>query len=305
MADPAGADLASATGRWRMGKAVRNLESHDARALTVGLRRLLLVASALVFLAGIPLFLGTEQTDRYFAWTIKPPITAAFLGAAYWASCALELLSARERLWARARLAVPAVLVFTTLMLLATLLHLDRFRFHSPNAIARGVTWAWLAIYVSVPPAGAVLLARQLRAPGVDPPRLASLPKWMRLALACQGVVMLAVGIALLIAPRTSAVLWPWSLTPLTARAVGSWLVGLGVAAALAFRENDFLRVRVAFITYALLATLQFVAVARYPSALDWGLASSWMYLLFLLSIFVVGASGWLGARRHSSASRA
>src|SRR5205823_914957 len=121
---------------------------HGARPLTGGLRRLLLVASVLVFLAGIPLYLGTEQTDLYFAWTIKPPITAAFLGAAYWASCVLELLSARERVWARARLAVPALLVFTTLMLLATLLHLDRFHLNGSNIVARGVAWAWLAIYV-------------------------------------------------------------------------------------------------------------------------------------------------------------
>src|SRR5207244_4892791 len=92
------------------------------RPLAAGLRRLLLVASGLVFLAGVPLFLGTEHTDLYFAWTIAPPLIAAFLGAAYWASCLLELLSAREQTWARARLAVPAVLVFTTLMLVATLL---------------------------------------------------------------------------------------------------------------------------------------------------------------------------------------
>jgi len=60
---------------------------------------MLLVASALVFLAGVPLFVGTEQTDRYFAWTVLPPITAAFLGASYWASCIFELAAARHRIW--------------------------------------------------------------------------------------------------------------------------------------------------------------------------------------------------------------
>ncbi len=269
-----------------------------ARPLTAGLRGLLLVASVLVFLAGVPLFLGTEQTDLYFAWTIKPPITAAFLGAAYWASCILELQSARQRLWAHARLAVPAVLAFTALMLLATLLHIDRFHLNSPNAVARGVTWAWLAIYLGVPPATLVLLVLQLRVPGGDPPRLAPLPAWMRLVFAVHAVVMLAIGVALLLAPRTSAVLWPWMLTPLTARAVGSWLVGLGVAAAAAFRENDFARVRVGFHTYALLAALQFVALGRYPGAVDWSLPRWWIYLLFLVSIFAVGVYGWWNARR-------
>ena len=63
------------------------------RPLTVGLRWLLLVASGLVFLAGVQLFIGTEQTDLYFAWTIMPPLTAASLGAAYWASFVLEFLA--------------------------------------------------------------------------------------------------------------------------------------------------------------------------------------------------------------------
>jgi hypothetical protein len=287
-----------------MTDAMRTVSSDAARPLTVGLRRLLLVASALVFLAGIPLYLGTEQTDLYFAWTVKPPITAAFLGAAYWASCVLELLSARERLWARARLAVPAVLAFTALMLLATLLHLDRFQFDSPNLVARGVTWAWLAIYVGVPPAALVLLFRQLRVPGGEPPRVALLPAWVRLVLAVHGAIMLTLGVVLLLAPGTSAVLWPWMLTPLTARAVGAWLVGLGVAAAAAYWENDFVRVRVGFITYALLAALQFVTLARYPGALDWSLPSSWLYVVFLLSIFIVGAYGWVSATRLDTASR-
>ena len=45
---------------------------------------------------------GTEQTDQFSAWTIASPITAAFIGAAYWgAGVFLTLLSARERAWAR------------------------------------------------------------------------------------------------------------------------------------------------------------------------------------------------------------
>ena len=51
------------------------------RQLTSGMRAMLWAASLLVLLAGVPLFLGSEQTDLYFAWTIMPPLTAAFLGA--------------------------------------------------------------------------------------------------------------------------------------------------------------------------------------------------------------------------------
>jgi hypothetical protein len=44
---------------------------------------MLLAASILVSLAGVQLFILTENTDRYFAWTIDPPLTAAALGGAY------------------------------------------------------------------------------------------------------------------------------------------------------------------------------------------------------------------------------
>jgi hypothetical protein len=85
------------------------------------MRRLLYVDSALVLVIGIPLYLLSDHTDTSFAWTIHPPLTAAVLGAGYWASFALELGSARERLWARTRVAVPAVLLFSTLTLAITL----------------------------------------------------------------------------------------------------------------------------------------------------------------------------------------
>lgn len=64
------------------------------------------------FLIGLPLVLLTTQTAAYFAWTIEPPMTAAFLGANYWSSALLTLLAARETLWARGRVAVSVALAF-------------------------------------------------------------------------------------------------------------------------------------------------------------------------------------------------
>ena len=61
------------------------------------MRRLLYVAAALVFLAGIPLFVFPERTDRYFAWTVDSRMTSVFLGAAYWSAIGLELAAARAR----------------------------------------------------------------------------------------------------------------------------------------------------------------------------------------------------------------
>src|SRR3954470_7030798 len=122
------------------------------RLLLASMRRLLVVAAVLVFLAGVPLFVFPLRTERYFAWTIDVPMTAVFLGAAYWSSRAFEWSASRRRWWCDARIAVPTVFVFTTLTLVATLVHVDKFHFGAEHAgWTRVVTWAWLAIYAVVP----------------------------------------------------------------------------------------------------------------------------------------------------------
>lgn len=258
------------------------------------MRRLLLVASILVFIAGFQLFVLTEQTARFFAWTINPPLTAAFLGAGYWASFLLEYLASRKQLWSEARVAVPAVLLFTTLTLIATLLHLDKFHLDpaSHETLTLGATWAWILVYALVPPLMFAILLVQLRVPGADPPSRQPLPPWIRWGLGVHGALMLLLGLALFLAPTQVAPLWPWTLSALTGRAVGAWLLGLGVAAAQVAWENDWPRAQIAMISYALFGLLQLIALARYPDTVGWGDPRTWLYLLYVLSALLIGGYG-------------
>jgi hypothetical protein len=73
--------------------------------------------------------------------------------------------------------------------------------------------------------------ALEWAAPGTAPEGR-RLPPLVRRALGVQGAVMVVVGVALLAVPVQAGRLWPWSLTALTGRAVGTWLVGLGIIAA-------------------------------------------------------------------------
>src|SRR5690349_8304307 len=158
------------------------------------MRALLVVFGVLTFLAVAALFVRPETTDRYFAWTIQPPVTAAFLGGAYLAGCTLVLMSLRDVPWAHARAGVVTILVFTVLTLVATLAHLDRFHLQVGRSSARAAAWFWLAVYGSVPIVLAVLLALQQRAEGVHPERALPLPRWLAVALAVEGAVMFVVG---------------------------------------------------------------------------------------------------------------
>jgi hypothetical protein len=76
------------------------------------LRRFYWFATLLVSAVGVFLFALGEDTHRLFAWTIKPPLTAAFLGANYWSAIFLAVLSARERVWANARITYVVSVVF-------------------------------------------------------------------------------------------------------------------------------------------------------------------------------------------------
>src|SRR5437667_7407909 len=263
--------------------------SSEIRPVIAPMRWLLYAASSLVFLAGLQLSLLTEQTDTYFAWTIAPPLTAAFLGAAYWAAVPVELIAARETVWAKARVAVPAIWLFTILTLVATLVHFDRFHLSSPIASAQGAAWFWLAIYAGVPVAMLLIGWLQIRTPGGDPPRGPPAATWMRALVLGQGVGMLAFGVGLSAIPDIIAPSWPWPLTTLTARAIGAWLIGIGVAALHANRENDVSRIRPLAGGYTAFALLELVAIARSTGNVNWSAPAAWVHLAFLLSVLPLG----------------
>ena len=261
--------------------------------LVPGMRRLLFIAAVLVLLAGIQLFVFTGRTDHFFAFTITNPLSATFLGAGYWASVAIEALAGRQRLWANARIAAPTVLVFTVLTLAATLTHLGQL--HLGGKFAAGtqlVTVAWITIYVLVPALILVLLAKQARTPGVDPPRSAGLPTWLYAILGVQAIVLLGLGTTLFAAPAQAAPLWPWTLTPMMAQATGAWLISLGVAAGHALLERDARRLRPAAAGSILLAVLLSIALARYPHQFEWRSSSGIVYLVFLVTMLLTGVVG-------------
>jgi hypothetical protein len=271
-------------------------DSTSAQSVSAGIRRLTKAISLLAVVVGPLLFLLADRTDTLFAWTIAPPLTAAFLGGAYTTALVIELLAARERSWTRARVVYPAMLLFTTLTLIATLLHLDKFHLSS-SGIALTTAWMWLIIYLVASPVMLVLLVLQLRSPGIELPRRNPLPLWFRIVLIVQAAVMMGLGAALFLAPTTANSIWPWALTALTAQAVAAWMLGLGLAVAQSAWENDWGRIYIGLVGDVVLGMLQLVAVARYADTINWSAPNGWVYVLFLGAIVAVGLYG-LYARR-------
>jgi membrane protein CcdC involved in cytochrome C biogenesis len=266
-----------------------------ARPLTPELRALFAGFAALALTAGALLFVGSEDTDRWFSWDIKPPLTAAFLGAAYWAAFVLLAWTARRRWWVDARATVIPVLLIAVLLLVATLAHLDKFDLDSLAG------WFWLIAYIVVPPVMAVLLWRQLALSAdealEDWPGPAA-PAWLRALLAFEAIVMLGVGIALYVAPVGAAELWPWPVTPLTARAVGAFVIGFGAAAAWAALHPALRGLAGSAYAYATLGALTLVALARYPDTLDATGLGEAAFVAFAALVLLTGLAGTVLRRR-------
>ncbi|MET1007762.1 MAG: hypothetical protein ABWX96_19590, partial [Propionibacteriaceae bacterium] len=226
--------------------------------------------AVLTLVATNQLFVLAEYTAQGFAWTIQPPLTAAFLGAGYAAGFVLVVLALRTETWAHARVVVVTVLAFTALTLVATLLHLDKFHFSAEGLIPRFAAWFWLAVYVFVPIGLTLAVISQHRNRAADPARQLPMPRWLAVVLSVQGLIMLVVGVVLFVAPSAASSIWPWTLTPLTARMVAAWLVAFGLAMGLAMRERDLLRLEIPAIGYTVFGLLQLVALVRFRDQVSW-----------------------------------
>ena len=262
-------------------------------------RGLLILFGALTALATVALFGGSARTDEAFAWTIEPPLAAAFLGAGYASGCVLVLLTLRAGTWRQARWPLATILVFAVLTLVATLMHLDRFHLPGDTPLATAAAWFWLAVYVVVPVWIAVVMVleerrvRQHRTTTRQRPRQ---PWWFAGSLLVQGPLLGAAGLALFLGVDSVVSAWPWTLTPLVAKVTAAWLLAFAVAALLAVRE-DVAQLGPASTGYFTFGAVELLAVAIHRGDVVWGGAAA-AYLVVAVWVTMTGAAG-LALRRR------
>jgi hypothetical protein len=271
-------------------------ESVGPKPFSKGLRSGV-VGPATRALLGALLFLLATRTATYFAWTIEPPLTAAVLGANYWASTVLAVLASREGYWANGRISVSVAYVFAPLVTAATFLHIHAFHTGS-SGFTVVITWFWIVAYALYPVLLVVLLVRQLRLPGGDPPRVLPLPPWVKAILAAHAVILIPVGMAMFASPDHAAAAWPWNVPVLSARVLAAWAISFGVLALHAIRENDLDRTKVMLWGYPVLGVLHIIALLRFGDVMQWHEPGAWFFVFFVASTFVLGAYGLTAARR-------
>src|SRR5690349_12883763 len=109
------------------------------------LLRVITTIEALVLLgAGGGLFFFYDFMSTQWAWTITP-FNSGFLGAIYLATLVTVVLLLAMPYWNTARLLLPMILTFTLVVLIASLLHFDKFNFSHIAA------WIWFFLYIIIP----------------------------------------------------------------------------------------------------------------------------------------------------------
>ncbi len=175
------------------------------------------------------LYFRPNDTDQLFAWAIKPSMTSMMLGAVYigGAYFFVRVLGAKE--WHHVKLGFLPVAIFASVLGIATFLHWDRFN-HSHIAF-----FTWAVLYFTTP---FLVFAAWLHNRRTDPGTLDTddvllLPA-VRCIMGVVGLTTVVVSGLLFLQPDRMIAVWPWKLTPLTARVVGAMFAlggaGLGIS---------------------------------------------------------------------------
>jgi hypothetical protein len=253
---------------------------------------LLYVLTALTFFAGTQLFVLSDHTDQFFSWTIANPMSAAFIGAGFWGAAVVVFWCARQREWRRGRVVVPTVAVVATMLLVATLQNLEAF--HGLLGLA------WIEVYSVFPPILGAITVMQLIVPGSDPHSGERVPAGLRVTLAAQGLIAVAVGIVLFASsPSLAEDMWAWTLTDLTSKAVGTWLVGTGVTCLVVAVLDDRANVPGWALAQIAFGGGVLFGMVRFNGDIDFDGAAAYLIAAYFASTLVSGCYGALMSWRE------
>lgn len=248
-------------------------------------------------LAFIILYLTPGRSGERFAWEIQPAMTAAFMGAGYLGGAWVFINAIFGRRWHRVAAGFLPVTTFTIFMLLATIVHWERFDLsHIPFLL-------WLGLYVITP----VLVPliwwhNRVTDPGTLEPDDQRVPAVARWALRLLGLGLVVFAVIGFIVPEWVIGLWPWMLTPLTARIMSGWFALLGVGGLVIANESRWSGWQVGLQSIGLWHLLVIIAALIHPSDFpgglgNWYVISVVLVLLGMLSLYLVMEIAHVGER--------
>lgn len=189
-------------------------------------RLVAIVLLPFLWLAFFILYFFPDMTGERFAWRINPPMMSVYMGAGYLGGSWLFIHTALGKRWHRAQAGFLPVTAFTWFMMLSTFLHWDRFAQGNLGFIL------WAALYIITPFLVPALWFYNRRTDPGQPEeadvRIPPTVLWILRLIAAISLLFVLVGF---VNPGFVSDVWPWTLTPLTARVMCGWVALLGVGA--------------------------------------------------------------------------
>lgn len=231
--------------------------------------------------AGGGLLLVPADMAAVWPWKLTP-FNGGFLGAIYLASAAPTICLVLIGRWSPARVVVPMIFVFSAIVLIVSLVYLDRFILGSPS------TWLWFLLYVGIPLNAAwhLWLYRDLPSAG------APWPATQRAMLTFAAIVLALYGLLLLAVPAAATAFWPWPIDAFHGRvysvvfltpAVGLWLLARSASWA------ETLAMATTLIVGGLLAIVALIAVDVRVYRVGWTSPGTLLWLAVFAAIASIG----------------
>lgn len=218
-----------------------------------------------------------------FAWSINPLMSSMMLGATYLGGAYFFLSVIRSRKWRHVWLGLLPVTAFAGTLGIATLLHWDVF----PRERLGFQLWA--VLYFVVPPILPVLWYQNQRlAEGTTLAREGELPTASRWAFGALGVLLTVSGVAMFLAPELVIGVWPWTLSPLTARTLAAMYVLPGLTGLSLYYDGSWSGARLLLGAMAVSIGLMLVAAYVARADFDWANPTSYLFVGVLVLILLL-----------------
>ncbi len=267
---------------------------HQDDRLLLLTRLVALVIIPFLLAAAIVLYFSGEAIGQRFAWDIQPPPTAFLVGSGYLGGAYFFSRVVIERRWHRAAAGFLPVAAYTVVMLLATLVHWDRFDpGHAPFLV-------WLILYIITPLALPLIWVLNRRSdPGTAGTGDLIVAPALRRIMAVTGGLVAVAAVFFFLLPVTFASIWPWTLSPLTARVLAGWHVLLGAGALALSAERRWSAWRIPLQTIGLWQALYLVNMLRPEAKLGSTGLLNWYVGYALVGLLAITLLYLIMERRH------
>ena len=232
---------------------------------------------------GFGLFLLPSVAIAQWPWQVTP-FNTFFLAAVYISSFAAITVLLWAGHWAPARLVLWMLVSFTTLVLIISVVYLDRFDFH------KWATWAWFFLYIVIPLNSVYNLYLYRRLQPANPMPLPSLLKWYLLV---QAVVLGLYTLALLLAPVASTAFWPWHIDEFHGRIYSAVFLTGAVGAYVLWRSAAAVELLLLGLTQSalgLFAILGLVIVNASQHRVNWTQPGTWVWISLFVVLLLTGS---------------